>query len=162
MLSHEKLLSARIFKIWKAQNLAIAFKLSSVWYNCPAVEHIFDAISLVTETTAEQILPPVMWIWQHESCKSEYCAFHAWLDAGCVIPVSISLVATSSSLVGTYKIGFISTRALENVGENPSYEVNNITLLHVSNMLVQTTSLSCQYFEVTRCIPFWKIWRKYI
>jgi hypothetical protein len=65
-------------------------------------------------------------------------------------------------LVGTYKIGFISTRALENVGENPSYEVNNIVLLHVSNMLVQTTSLSCRCIDAKRCIPFWKIWCKYI
>jgi len=70
----------------------------------------------VSDTTAEQILPPIVWTWQHESHNSEYSALksvQALLSVGSGTPVSISMVATPSSLEGTYNIGFISTRALK-------------------------------------------------
>jgi hypothetical protein len=125
------LLSARIFTVWKAQNLAIVFKFS-LWYSCPAVEQIFDAISSVSDTTAEQILPPIVWTWQHESCNSEYSAFksvQALLSVGSGTPVSISMVATPSSLEGTYNIGFTSTRALKKGKKKHSDKVQKTILL---------------------------------
>lgn len=121
-LSQEKPLSIRILASWNAQNLAKAFKCSSEWYSCSVVEQIFNAISFVTETTAEQIFPPIVCTWQHESSRSEYCALQALkasLDAGNDLPASCSLVGTPSSLVGlgTYNIGFISTYALKKWGK---------------------------------------------
>lgn len=142
-LSQENLLSARVFTIWKAQNLAMIFRFSSPWCSCPAAEQIFDAMSSVIDTTAEQILPPVVWTWQHESRNAEYGAVQSvqvLLGAGSGTPVSVSSAATQSSVEGTYSIGFTSTRALER--GKCANQVQKTVLLHVSSTSVQRILLS--------------------